>query len=146
MSKMITFLLVEDDDDHAYLVERALKNGRLLNMMTRAIDGEEALKILKKEEGYENSKRPDVVILDLNLPKVSGLEVLTAIRADEKLRTLPVVILTTSDAEKDRIAAYNQFVNSYLQKPIDFEQFRRMIDDLSLYWGVWNQPPPEDGK
>lgn len=142
--KMVRFLLVEDDDDHAFLVRRALANGRIMNKLDRACDGEEAISFLKHDDGFENTKRPDVVILDLNLPKKSGLEVLKEIREDEKLRTLPVVILTTSDAERDRIAAYEFQVNSYLQKPIDSDQFRRMIDDLSLYWGVWNQPPPLD--
>ena len=142
--KLVRFLLVEDDDDHAFLVKRALSTGRIMNKLDHVKDGEEAIQFLKKEDGFEDSERPDVVILDLNLPKKSGLEVLKEIREDGKLRRLPVVILTTSDAERDRIAAYDDHVNSYLQKPIDSEQFRRMIDDLSLYWGVWNQPPPTD--
>ncbi len=144
IEKMVRFLLVEDDDDHAFLVQRALSSGRIMNRLDRVSDGEEAISFLKREDGFEKSRRPDVVILDLNLPKKSGLEVLKEIRDDRKLRTLPVVILTTSDAERDRVAAYEYHVNSYLQKPIDAKQFRRMIDDLSLYWGVWNQPPPDE--
>src|SRR5690606_31762487 len=97
---------------------------------------------LRRQGAHAEAERPDVVLLDLKLPKVDGLEVLAAIRADEELRDLPVVVLTTSDAEADRERAYEHHVNSYLVKPVDFEKFRQMVNDLSLYWGVWNVLPP----
>ncbi|WP_152051966.1 response regulator [Tautonia marina] len=142
MSRMVKFLLVEDDEDHAELVKRNLRRARVANSVTHVPDGVEALAFLRREGNYPDAERPDVVLLDLKLPKLDGLEVLTAIRADDELRDLPVVILTTSDAEADRERAYEHHVNSYLVKPVDFEKFRQMVNDLSLYWGVWNVLPP----
>jgi CheY-like chemotaxis protein len=139
---MVKFLLVEDDEDHANLVKRNLSRARVANSVTHVPDGAEALAFLRRQGDYAGAERPDVVLLDLKLPKIDGLEVLEAIRADEELRDLPVVVLTTSDAEADRERAYQHHVNSYLVKPVDFEKFRQMVNDLSLYWGVWNVLPP----
>jgi CheY-like chemotaxis protein len=136
-------LLVEDDDNHAELVRRNLDRDRIQNTLDHVIDGEEALRYLRAEAPYQDRTRPDVVLLDLKLPKVSGLEVLQAVKADLNLAAIPVVVLTTSDAETDRQRAYELQANSYLMKPIDFVQFRRMVQDLSLYWGVWNRPPQD---
>ena len=139
--KLVRFLLVEDDDDHADLAIRALNRGRILNSVDRVIDGVEALRFLRAEGEYSERKLPHIVLLDLKLPKKSGLEVLREIREDPNLRTLTVVILSTSGEEDDITTAYDYNVNSFLRKPIDFEQFRQMVEDLCLYWGVWNEPP-----
>ena len=139
-TKMLHFLLAEDDDDHAVLVLRSLKRNRVGNSVDRVPDGEEAVKYLLHEPPYQDKPRPDVLLLDLNMPKLSGHEVLVKIKADESLRCIPVVILTTSDAEADRHKAYNLHANSYLVKPIDFTQFSKIVEESSLYWGVWNRP------
>lgn len=141
--RLIRFLLIEDDENHAELVRRNLDRDRIQNTLDRVGDGEEALAFLRKEPPYEDAERPDVILLDLKLPKKNGLEVLKDIKADESLHSIPVVVVTTSEAENDRQRAYELQANSYVMKPIDFEQFRRMVRDLSLYWGVWNQPPAD---
>ena len=140
--RLANFLLVEDDDDHAHLVMRSLRRARVVNDVDRVVNGEEAMKYLNREAPYEDKQTPGVVLLDLHLPKLDGHEVLQRIRDDEKLSWLPVVILTTSSDEVDRAKAYGNNANSYLVKPVDFSQFQKMVDDLSLYWGVWNQLPP----
>lgn len=138
---MVRFLLVEDDDDHALLAERAIRKARIVNTIDRVRDGEEAIAYLKQEGKFEDAELPTVVLLDLKLPKKSGIEVLQEIRKDPNLAPLPVVVLTTSGNEKDISAAYGLNVNSYLRKPVDFEQFHKMVADLCLYWGVWNKAP-----
>jgi CheY-like chemotaxis protein len=141
-ANLLHFLLVEDDDDHAAIVERTLKRNRVANTLDRVADGVEALEYVRRQGDYAERPRPDVILLDLKLPKVDGHEVLAGIKEDEDLLTIPVVILTTSDAETDRAKAYKHHANSYLVKPIDFKRFRQMVKDLSLYWGVWNCPAP----
>ncbi len=138
----IHFLLVEDDDDHAHLVSWNLKRHRVRNTVDRVADGAQALRYLRKEGEYAARPLPDVILLDLNLPKVDGHQVLRIIKEDQQLCRVPVVILTTSDAERDRAKAYEHHANSYLVKPTDFERFRNMVDVLSLYWGVWNRTVP----
>ena len=133
------FLLVEDDDDHAHLVERHLRRDPRPNELDRASDGAEALAILRQRPPYEAKARPDIILLDLKLPKVDGLEVLEAVKEDPDLSAIPVVIMSTSDAERDRTKAYALHANSYLVKPIDYENFRQMVTDLLNYWGVWNR-------
>jgi hypothetical protein len=123
------------------LVMRNLERARVVNTVDRVSDGAAALAYLRAEAPYQQRVTPDVVLLDLKLPKVDGLEVLERIKNDEKLRTIPVVILTTSDAERDRAQAYNNHVNSYVVKPIDFAQFQNMIKDLGFYWAIWNCRP-----
>lgn len=138
--RLIHFLLVEDDDRHAKLVIRCLDQHRIGNSVDRVADGEQALTYLRKQGEYAKARRPDVILLDLNLPKVDGLEVLKTIKADESLSLIPVVMLTTSQQESDRLKAYKLNVNSYVVKPVDFEKFLQMVSDCSFYWGVWNQP------
>lgn len=140
---LVRFLLVEDDDSHAELVERNLRRERIENTLDRVSDGEQAIKYLNREAPFEDATRPDVILLDLKLPKIDGHEVLQMIKSDPKLRSIPVVVLTTSDTEVDREKAYEYNANSYLVKPIEFEQFRRIVKELSLYWGVWNRPSPK---
>lgn len=138
---LLTFLLVEDDDNHAHLVMRSLKKARVQNQVFRVCDGATALAFLRRQGEYCDKPHPDVVLLDLKLPKLNGHEVLAAIKSDETLKTIPVVVMTTSNAESDRAKAYEHHANSYVVKPLDFDRFRDLVKDLCLYWGVWNEPP-----
>ncbi|HIG75524.1 MAG TPA: response regulator [Bacteroidetes bacterium] len=134
-------LLVEDDDDHAELTTLALEAHDERHRVTRARDGAEALDLLFQRGDYADADRPDLVLLDLNLPLVSGLEVLEHVKADEALRALPVVVLTTSDTETDRVRAGRHHANSYLVKPVDFAKFEAMIRELGDYWARWDRLP-----
>jgi len=136
-------LLVEDNPSDVELTIRALKQSHISNKLIVKEDGVEALHYLFEEcltEG--NSKLPAIVLLDLKLPKVDGLEVLQRIRADERTCILPVVILTSSSQEVDIIKSYHLGANSYIRKPVDFSQFSEAIISLGLYWLVINEPPP----
>jgi two-component system response regulator len=138
-------LLVEDNDDDAELTVRAFRQANVTNPVVRASDGVEALDYLfgrGAHAGRDLSEAPAVVLLDLNLPRLSGLEVLKAIREDERTRYLAVVVLTSSNEDRDRLAAYEQYANSYVRKPVDFEQFVTASRELGLYWMVLNLPPP----
>jgi CheY-like chemotaxis protein len=140
----LIILLVEDNPDHTELVRRALQEHRVLNTIQSVPDGEAALDYLFRRNAYadpEHSPRPHVILLDLRLPRIDGLEVLRQIKADEALRAIPVVILTTSEAEKDMTRAYANHVNSYLIKPMDFNRFSQMMRDLGFYWLAWNRVP-----
>ncbi|GAB5496051.1 MAG: response regulator [Phycisphaerales bacterium] len=137
----IHFLLVEDDIDHAELVKRAFELNRISNKLTHVLDGELALKYLRNEPPFEDADRPDLILLDLNLPKMSGHEVLEAIRSDDTFGNIPVVILSTSNSDSDLARAYESHANSYVVKPLDFDQFRKMTKDLGCYWSIWNHPP-----
>ena len=140
------FLLVEDDKDHADLILLTLSDHNVTNTIDHVRDGVEALQYLRREGEYAVARRPDVILLDLKLPRLDGHEVLEQLKSDDSLRSIPVVVLTTSANEKDRERAYALNANSYLTKPIEFGQFQRMIRDLRLYWSVWNQPPaPGEG-
>ncbi len=138
-------LLVEDDDDDAELMLMAFKAARLSNVILRVRDGVEALDYLFGRGAFasrDTSELPAVVLLDLNLPRMGGLDVLGAIRAAELTQHLPVVILTSSDEEQDRLAAYRQFANSYVRKPVDYAQFATAARELGLYWSIRNRPIP----
>ena len=133
-------LLVEDNPNDELLTLRALKKNKIKNEVVVARDGTEALEYLF---GTGNTRAlPQVVLLDLKLPKVDGLEVLQRIRADERTKRLPVVILTSSNEEKDLIACYDKGANSYIRKPVDFNQFTEAVRQLGLYWLVLNESPP----
>ena len=136
--RLVNFLLVEDNQDHAELVRLAFKVNNIGNSITHVENGEEALRYIKKQNEYTKAPTPDVVLLDLNLPGISGLEVLKRVKEDSSLSSIPVVVLTTSEAERDRAEAYEYRANSYLVKPLDFEQFRKLVSDLKIYWGIWN--------
>ena len=140
-AKPIHFLLVEDDSAHADLVMMSLTENNVANTLHHVHDGMEAMEYLQQEGKYADAQRPDLVLLDLKLPKLSGHEVLERIKSDDSLRSIPVVILSTSAHEGDVDRAYGQHANSYLTKPVDFAQFHKMIRDLGLYWSVWNAPP-----
>lgn len=141
-SRLMHLLLVEDDEAQAYLVKRNMSKGRLANTLDHVVDGEGALKYLRREEPYTDSARPDLILLDLKLPKIDGHEVLAEIKEDPRLRIIPVVVLTTSDAETDRAKAYEYHANSYIVKPLDATNFQELIDQLNRYWGLVNSPPP----
>jgi CheY-like chemotaxis protein len=139
-------LLVEDNPSDVDLTRRALDKARILNELVVAEDGEEALDYLFGTGAYagrNTSLLPALTLLDLNLPKIKGLEVLRRIRADMRTRRLPVVILTSSREERDRAAGYDLGANSYIQKPVDFTQFAQAIEYLGLYWLVLNELPPD---
>jgi CheY-like chemotaxis protein len=142
--KMTRFLLIEDNDDHAAIILRGLRASRA-TVIDRVSDGLQALAFLRREAGYSDRQRPDVILLDLKLPKLDGHEVLEAIKSDADLQTIPVVVLSTSNADSDRDRAYRGHANSYLVKPMDFLKFRQMIQDMNLYWGEWNQAAPLNG-
>ncbi|MAQ93969.1 hypothetical protein B1759_03720 [Rubrivirga sp. SAORIC476] len=137
----LCILLVEDDDDHAELTAVALESHDPRHQTIRARDGAEALDILYRRESHGEAPRPDLILLDLNLPRVGGLDVLAEVKGDEGLREIPVVVLTTSDAESDRARAYRTHANSYLVKPVDFAKFEAMIHELGDYWARWNRLP-----
>ncbi len=138
-------LLVEDNPDDEALTLRALKKNNVKNEVVVARDGAEALDYLfgtGKYEGRNPSVIPQFVLLDLKLPKLDGLEVLRRLRADARTRVLPVVILTTSNEEKDRFRGYDLGANSYIRKPVDFDQFIEAVRQLGLYWLILNESPP----
>ena len=138
-------LLVEDNPDDVALTERALKKNNIINTVVVAHDGQEALDFLTGTgafEGAATDELPEVVLLDLKLPKVNGLEVLRAIRNDERTHRLPVVILTSSVEERDIVSSYDLGANSYIRKPVDFDQFVEAVRELGLYWLVLNQSVP----
>jgi two-component system, response regulator len=138
-------LLVEDNDVDADLAVRAFHRANIKSPLVRARDGVEALDYLfarGKHAAREVRDLPLFALLDLNIPKISGLSVLKAIREDERTKHLPVIILTSSSEEKDRLGAYNQFANSYVVKPLDYDQFVESALQLSLYWGGLNVPAP----
>jgi two-component system response regulator len=130
-------LLVEDNPDDVELTRRAFANSNLANELVVASDGEAALELLQGE----NRLVPALVLLDLKLPKIDGLEVLRRIRADERTKLYPVVIMTSSREESDLVRGYQGGANSYIRKPVDFEQFVKAVGILGLYWLVLNEPP-----
>jgi CheY-like chemotaxis protein len=139
-------LLVEDNEDDILMTERALKKARLLNELVVARDGEEALDYLfgtGRHADRDTSDQPQIILLDLNMPKVGGLEVLRRIRDDERTKLLPVVVLTTSDDDRDRVESYRLSCNSYVQKPVEFDQFSKAVAELGFYWLLLNQTAPK---
>ena len=143
-SNEVEILLVDDSQDDIDLTLHALRAENLANRVFIARDGEEALDFLfckgpHAERSFE--KPPKLVLLDLKMPKVDGMEVLKQVKNDPRTRTIPVVLMTSSKEERDMVSGYNLGVNSYLQKPVDFDQFRKMVKLIGLYWLVTNQPP-----
>ncbi|MBM3746974.1 MAG: response regulator [Acidobacteria bacterium] len=141
----VEILLVEDDPNDVELTLHALEAGHLINRIQVVRDGEEALDYLFRRGTFSDRDRscpPRLVLLDLKLPKVDGLEVLRQIKSDTRTKLIPVVILTSSKEERDRLNGYLYGVNSYIQKPVDFDQFRETVRQLGLYWLLLNEPPP----
>lgn len=137
-------LMVEDDPKDAELTLTALEEYHLSNEVVVTRDGEEALDYLFYRGKFQTrtSENPAVLLLDLKLPKVDGLEVLQQIRSDEKLRMIPVVVLTSSREERDMVASYKLGVNAYVVKPVDFHEFVNAIKELGVFWAIINEPPP----
>lgn len=147
MTAMRTILLVEDNPDDAELTLRAFAKHKIANEVVHVADGEEALDYLfatGSHAGRDPAAMPTVVLLDLKLPKVSGLDVLKQMRADPRTRRMPVVVLTSSNEERDLIASYDLGANSFVRKPVDFAQFLDAAGALGLYWLVLNQQPNMD--
>ena len=134
MVKPIEILLVEDSPSDADLAMETLGESKVLNNLHVVEDGVEALAFLRREGAHANAPRPDVILLDLNLPKKSGLEVLTEIKSDPQLMRIPVVILTTSAAEEDILKSYSLHANCYITKPVDFEQFTKVVRLIEDFW------------
>ena len=142
----ILVMLVEDNADHAELVIRTLEDHRIANKVIHFLDGQAALDYLLRRNEYEDSEvtpRPHMILLDLRLPGIDGLEVLRLIKEQEELKNIPVIVLTTSEAEKDVARAYSNHVNSYLVKPVGYEEFSKLMNDLGFYWLGWNTHPLE---
>ncbi len=138
----IEILLVEDNPGDVRLTQEAFREGKVSNNLNVATDGVEALAFLYREEPYTHAPRPDVILLDLNLPKKDGREVLAEIKKDENLRRIPVVILTTSQAEQDIIKTYNLHANCYITKPVDLERFITVVKSVESFWlSVVKLPP-----
>jgi CheY-like chemotaxis protein len=144
---VVEILLVEDDPKDIRLTMHALRGENLVNNIQIARDGEEALDFLFCRGAFTDrspSARPKLILLDLKLPKIDGLEVLREIKGDARTRAIPVTILTSSREERDMVESYRLGVNSYIQKPVDFDQFRETIRTLGLYWLIVNQAPPDE--
>jgi CheY-like chemotaxis protein len=137
-----TILLVEDNPDDADLTLRALKRNKIMNEVTVARDGVEALEYLLPENVRPKTRLPAMVLLDLKLPRTDGIEVLRRIRAEERTRLLPVIILTTSGEQEDLVNSYRNGCNSYIRKPVDFAEFMTAIQQIGQYWLVLNEAPP----
>jgi DNA-binding response OmpR family regulator len=144
MEKLGRILMVEDDPKDVELSMTALEDYNLVNEVVVARDGEEALDYLfcRRKFRDRSSDNPAVILLDLKLPKVDGLEVLKEIKSDAKLKLIPVVVLTSSKEEKDMVASYKLGVNAYVVKPVDFHEFVNAIKELGVFWALINQPPP----
>lgn len=130
----VEILLLEDEPSDAYLVTMALKEGKILAHLNHVEDGREGLDFLNRAEKYANAPRPDLIFLDLNMPRMNGREFLTVIKADERFKSIPVVVLTTSDVEKDVICSYQLGATSYITKPVDMPQFIKAIQLIGDYW------------
>ncbi|MBT3877428.1 MAG: response regulator [Candidatus Scalindua sp.] len=143
----VSVLLVEDNISHAELVILSFEEHRIANRIYHVSDGEEALDYLFRRGDYADpakSPKPHVILLDLRLPKIDGLEVLKEIKTTTELEKIPTVVFTTSSAEMDVAKAYEYHANSYLIKPVDFEKFNQLMDDIGFYWLAWNYHPWDD--
>ena len=134
MHKEVRILLVEDNEGDIVLTIEALKEAKVLNTIDVARDGDEALRFLKKEGEFKDALTPDLILLDINLPKIDGTEILSLIKKDETLQIIPVIMLTTSDSEKDVLKSYHNHANCYITKPVDMEKFMEVIHAIKNFW------------
>lgn len=137
------FLLVEDDDDQANLFQMSMARVGSELSVTRMRNGEEALSFLKQEHPYEDAEHPDLVLMDLNMPRLSGHDVIAEMNTCPTLSMIPVVVLTSSDDDADRRRAYAAHASGYVVKPIEFGEFRNMVNDIEDFWAQWNCPCPD---
>jgi len=142
MGRPIEILLVEDNPGDVRLTEEALREGKVYNNLRVAVDGEKAWAFLRREESYATAPRPDLILLDLNLPRRDGRELLADIKADADLRRIPVVILTTSKAEEDILRTYDLHANCYVTKPVDLDQFLKVVRAIEDFWLTVVKLPP----
>ncbi|MCE3259234.1 MAG: two-component system response regulator [Bacteroidetes bacterium] len=143
MSQAVEILLVEDNEDDAAMVIRSLKKNNLANHLVHVTDGAQALDFIFARGPYKDRNvkdGPKVILLDINMPKVDGLQVLREIKSDERTNSIPVVIMTSSNADRDIIESYKLGVNSYIVKPVGFDSFAKVVADLGFYWVLLNQP------
>lgn len=144
-AKMIEILLVEDSPTDVLIAREALSEAKLLNAIHVAEDGVEALEFLRRRGKFADTPRPDLILLDLNLPRKNGREVLTEIKTDEDLKSIPVIVLTTSSAEEDILRSYDLHANCYVVKPVEFVNFVEAVRSIHNFWfSVVTLPPPED--
>lgn len=146
IGKPVEILLVEDNPGDSRLLQEALKDAKVYNNVSLVEDGIEAMAFLRKESKYADAPRPDVILLDLNLPKKDGREVLAEIKTDEDLKRIPVVILTVSKDEEDILKTYNLHANCYITKPIDFDQFIKVVKTIEDFWLTIVKLPPNGKK
>ena len=132
--KSVDILLIEDNPGDIFLTKKAFKSCKLSNRLFVAEDGEKAISFLKKEGEYKDAVTPDIILLDLNLPGKDGREILAEIKEDEDLKSIPVIILTSSDAEKDILTTYKLHANSYIVKPVDFTKFLEIVSSIENFW------------
>ena len=133
-SDPIQILLVDDSSDDVLLTRRALKKGKVLNQLSVVEDGVEAIDFLQRNGEYSDAPRPDIILLDLNMPRKDGREVLSEIKADDELKQIPVVVLTTSEAERDVLESSSLHANAFVTKPVDLDQFMQVIQTLEEFW------------
>jgi CheY-like chemotaxis protein len=138
----LDILLVDDNDDDVLLVRESFEEARLVNIIHVVRDGEEAMKYLRREGKYKKAKPPGMVLLDINMPKKNGFEVLEEMKADPRLRLTPVVILTTSDRDDDIIKSYSNGACSFITKPVSFDKLKEVAQQFSLYWALVSEIPP----
>lgn len=139
----IEILLIEDNEGDIILTRKAFKKGKISNHLSVCRNGREGLDFLFKREGYEDAPTPDLILLDLNMPEISGQEVLEKIKQDDKLRVIPVVILTTSNSDEDILKSYQLQASGYIRKPVDFRQFGNVIMQIQDYWFTVIKFPPK---
>ncbi len=132
--KPIDILLVDDDEGDVLLTQKALQNGKIYNSLSVARDGVEAMEFLRQEGEFKNAVRPDLILLDLNMPRKDGRETLTEIKSDPNLRCIPIVVLTTSDADRDVMQSYDLQASCYVTKPVDLKQFTNVVQTLQEFW------------
>ncbi|HEY4916111.1 MAG TPA: response regulator [Solirubrobacteraceae bacterium] len=145
-AELISVLLVDDDPGDVLLVREGFEDHKVGNLLSVVSDGVEAMEYVRGQGSYSQAVRPDLILLDLNLPRKSGIEVLEEIKTDASLSTIPVVVLTTSEAEEDIVRAYKLHANAYITKPVDFEQFSRIVHQIDEFFiGLVKLPPPPRG-
>lgn len=144
VGRPVEFLLVEDNPGDVRLTQEALKDSKVRNNLNILGDGISALSFLRRESPYENAPRPDIILLDLNLPRMDGRELLAHIKADPKLKRIPVVVITSSEAEQDILRTYDLHVNCYVTKPVDLDQFIKVVQSIETFWLTIVQLPLPD--